>query len=220
MTLSFPRTMPTDQFASSTRFRLGFVTARNRLRSTASFSRRISPPGWLATLTTAPLDLVGLGKWQGFFDSLDGGVQACLLFNPRRRQPANYIGSDITDLTRAGGGAFDGAGVLSGYTNAFTINVNTLPASFVVKAGDMVGLVKSSRYSLHRAQEDATANGSGVITGLNLRPDVSDYYNDTGVSVNFLQPLGEFLVDFDSIQGDEDSVAPHPLTFSAVSRAF
>jgi hypothetical protein len=94
--------------------------------------------------------------------SKGGNVFAC--HDYYRQRPRAY-GQVPLSGTKAGGGSFNGAAVLSSVTDSRTIVVSGLPAAFALNAGCLIEINKSSTVrSLHRVMADATANGSGVVT--------------------------------------------------------
>lgn len=219
MAIVFPLTMPTDVFIKCL-FQLTTVTTRTKVRGGSTFGTALTEPSWTVTIATRPLILREQGQWQAFFDSLRGGVKSALLYNPRRRYPVEYRTSLFTGLVIAGGATpFVGLANLQTIISTREIYVNQLPALFQFRAGDLISVEKDGRYSLHRIQQDVAASGGGVATSVLIEPQLPEFFL-VGSVVRVLDARGEFTIDPDSIQGDEETASPHPISFTARQRIF
>jgi len=217
VTISFPLLMPTKVFTRS-RFKIVAPTTRTRLKSSATFGTAIGAQGWLAEITTRPLMRDEQGAWLAFFDSLRGGVYSCLLYNPNKEYPLKYKFTGFLGLKIAGTtDNFEGMSSILNKRDARTISLNRLPPAFVLSTGDHVGVIKENRYSLHRVQQDAIANSNGIIYDLSVEPSLSDFFG-AGSDVTVYQAKCEFTVDDESVSGDDETAAPHAISFTAMSR--
>ena len=140
---------------------------------------------------------------QAWFDKLEGGLHAFLAHDEALPWPRTYpLGFAAAGLLKQDNVTpFTGAATLSAIA-ARTMTITALPDDFALKVGDYVGLVQSSRYSLHRVVGDVTANASGVATAVPVVPPVNTNLFTTGAAVNLERPLAEFVPDPDTWSGD------------------
>ncbi|MFT6659318.1 hypothetical protein [Maritalea sp.] len=206
--------MPAARFPASS-FTLVHPSSQNRLRSGAVLGSRIAPSFWQASLTTALLNRTTQGQWQSFFDQVGHGNAITYLHDPARKFPVSF--SSFVGVNVAGGGAFDGAGNLFAITDLVTIDVNQLPSFFVLKQGDYFGIDTGTRKSLHRITSDVVGSAGGEAS-IEFLPPMS-LSVETGASIVFEKPEGEFVIDQSSIKGLESSIDENRVSFSATSRA-
>lgn len=212
MPLSFPRSLPDTYNVTSCLMvpRFGVVTPRTR--GGELLGVEIADPFWELRLTFAPSfswDMAGLYTW---FNSMEGGLYSFLCHDHSRPVPVNYRLAGLP-ATAAGGGAFDGSCAVDAVA-AYSLTLSALPASFVFKAGDKVGLVEGGRYGLHEITTDATADGSGVVT-VDVVPPVNTSQFSTSATAQVNRPVAEFVPK--SIDG-EPSVNAVPVTISGIQK--
>ena len=212
MAITFPRTMLEDDFPSF-EFRLEPVTTTNSLYSGKTHVQIVGPGAfWTATYQTRPHRREMRDKYKAWFDSLRGGARTFLAHDPDACFPRNY--TTFSGLTRHGGGAFDGTAATTELA-ANEIAINTLPSTFAVKAGDLVGLIQSGRYGLFRIVEDATAvNGALTAT---VEPRVNTSLFTTSATVNFAKPVCEMILG--NVEGQR-STNVSPISFSGTQRIY
>lgn len=175
MTLTFPRPMPAGGVDSQ-----AFRIARSDFQSptlngggggvTAGF------PRWRTELTLANTTADETEDWIAFLDSLRGSQRLFLARDLTRPFPKAHP-EGFAGMTRAGGGAFDGAADgWSVNTEGDVLGLTGLPAGLVLGLKDYVGFRWTTggdaRRALVRVVEPATANGSGAISGLTVEPAV------------------------------------------------
>lgn len=116
---------------------------------------------WQMKLDTTPGSEAEFDLWRAWLASLRGSQRLFYGRDMYRPLPRMYpLG--FGDLTRAGGGAFDGTSS-TWEIGSDTIEIETLPAGFRLVHGDYIGFQwGSDKRSLHRVLEDVSANGSGV----------------------------------------------------------
>jgi hypothetical protein len=217
MALPNPRLLPTELSFWSTSFNIEWaVSAPFRSRAGGVAVVETGGHAWRASFISPPRyrkdDLLLIKAW---FHSMRGGIYNFLAHDAARPFPSNYP-SGFGSMTRAGGGAFDGTATVTAVT-ATTIALSTLPANFVFKAADYISLVKSGKYSLHQIMEAVTGNGSGVATVTVEPPIVTSIFATPSLTANLAQPLGLFVADPRSWQGDP-TARRAACSFSAWSR--
>lgn len=190
----------------------------NRLRSGATYGTTIAPAYWSVSFTTFPLHKVERGKWVATFDLLRGNTKSMVVYNPGLEYPAAY--KDFEGLVKAGtANPFTGVSVVQ-TISANALSLSGLPANFILSRGDLVGLVQNNRYTLHRIVEDVVGNTSGVTPIFQVEPPIPTNFFTTAAVANLYRASVEVILDPSSISGDEESVIPVPITFSATSRAY
>jgi hypothetical protein len=217
MALPNPRVLPAELSFWSTSFTIEWaVSAPFRARAGGVAVVETGSAAWRATFMSPPRykkdDLLLIKAW---FNSMRGGTFNFLAHDAARPFPRNYP-SGFAGMTRAGGGAFDGTATVTAVT-ATTIALSTLPANFVFKPADYISLVKSGKYSLHQIMEAVNANGSGVATVTVEPPIVTSVFAPPSLTANLAFPLGLFVPDPRSWQGDP-TARRAACTFSAWSR--
>lgn len=131
-------------------------------------------PLWIARLEFDRIDAESADLWRAFIDRLRGRIRRFVCYDTARPLPiAHRFG--MLDLTRAGGGAFDGSA--TSWSQAVdtagdaTVTLNGLPAGFQLSVGDYIGFKWDAegadegtfeRRTVMRASLPATANASGV----------------------------------------------------------
>lgn len=180
-------TMPTGLVLVQSPLRLIRSVQTTPLRGGGALSVDYAPARWSTSLRTpSHLDRDRVDPVRAFIDRLKGGVERVYMGDWLRKYPRTYP-TGFAALTRAGGGSFDGTADVTSLT-ASTIALATLPASFALKAGDMIGLVEGDYRSLHRIVVDATANGSGIAT-VTVEPAVSTTIFTASAVANFSSPV-------------------------------
>lgn len=131
---------------------------------------------WKATWTLAQaLSQAQSDAWRAVLAALDGPNRQFLGLEVGRSLPLNYP-NGFTGLSRAGGGSFDGS--FTGWSQSIASDgqalatFNGAPAGFAMKAGDYVDFRWTTstlpRRHMVRLLEDATANGSGIISAVSV----------------------------------------------------
>lgn len=150
-------------------------------------------PLWEATFETPPLTKEQLVLFRGWWTSLRGGVNQIFVWDAKVPYPVTYP-DGFAGLTRAGGGSFSaGTASLTGRTSS-VISITNAAASFVLKAGDKVGLSESSKYMLFVIQEDVTTNGSGAAD-ITVEPPIPTTIFTASATADFTKPKVKMRVD-------------------------
>lgn len=179
-----PFSLPSSGIAGVT-FDLEEYMAINDLFGGETDAHEVAPRRWKADYTTRHLRDADQRAWRAFKNKQRGGLLTFYAYDPEREYPSNYP-SGFGGLTRAGGGAFDGTGTVTALTN-YGFTIATLPASFVLKEGDLIGLVQSGYRGLYEISADVTANGSGVAT-VAVEPEVGSVFT-TSATFNLYRPV-------------------------------
>jgi hypothetical protein len=192
VTLSYPLAFPSiARFRDTPSFKLNEALAVNRSGAGELELMELADAAWSARWQTPVLTDAHRAAWTAWRMALTGGA-GFLGYDPGRPWPLAY-GASVLDLTRAGGGAFDGTAKLTAF-DALTVQLSTLPASYIVTAGDRVSLVRpSSQRSLHEVIEAVTANGSGVATA-SVMPPLPDDLVLNSTAVQLVRPTAVFIL--------------------------
>lgn len=217
MAITFPRPFPVvGKLFSDCDFNLQRFDAINHLDSGASQVLNTVDPRWHGDWTTAPVDRATAQIWKAWKDSLRGGSRHFLGYDAERPYPKNYP-TGFAGLIIAGGSTpFTGLAVNVTALTTVSIALDSLPASFVFKAGDMVEIDQSTNKGLHTILEDVTANGSGVAT-LTVEPFVLTNVFDASATVNLVKPSCIMILDHDTWSAPR-GIEAAPITFSAVQK--
>lgn len=182
MTLTFPLQY---KFVS-TDFDLAYNNLATPNRAGRLQRMEFAPPRWKVSVNTTNMsnnDLLALRAW---WDSLEGGVQSFFISDQARPRPAHY--ATLAGMTVTGGGAFDGTCDVVSYPTTKSIALENLPANFVFKTGDYLGLEQGENRSLHRITGDVTATGSGTVT-VNVVPYVAPAVFTAAAIVRLEKPV-------------------------------
>lgn len=224
MPVTFPRGMPPFNLRSGT-ITLERMVVGNPLRGGQVERVEVGEPRWTVSYTSVPLTRAQTRAAEAWWESLAGGMRTFLAVPPGGAFPAAYP-KGFAGLTRAGGGAFDGTSRLNafGATNdllTFGTTGFSLPAGFVLAAGDYIGLSYQSRVSLHRIIEAQTASGAGQITQIQVTPLVRSTLFPAGnlVTVTVANPTFEAVVTPDSWDC-ETQIDFSTASFSAIQRGY
>jgi hypothetical protein len=183
MSVTYPRDFATQEF-SAVDFNLDRYVSQNLLYGGQTQAREQAEARWRATFTTRPFfplhptELAELGKWQAWWDSLRSSRQF-LAYDPIQPFPIAYPNG-------AGLGSWNGVGGVSSIS-AFSLTCTGVVSGFAVKAGDLVGLTQSGRYSLHRILLDRTASGT-TLSSLTVEPAINTTLFTTSAACHFIKP--------------------------------
>lgn len=208
MAITFPLELPSEKFVSSD-FDLSRWSTDSTTNEGAFLSMELADPLWIFEATTEPKNQSDFEKWKVFKMLLRDGAKRFYGYDPRRCYPKAY-GLGVLALTRHGGGAFNGSGVLVSASGA-AISVNTMPDGYLAKAGDYLSIhTAGALRSLHMVMQDAAGNGSGVLA-VTVEPLVTIDVT-AGAQVDFIRP--KCLMALTSFSGPRDGVTA-PISLKA-----
>lgn len=188
--------------------------AVNRTRGGGLQIVELADPLWRARYVTKPLRFTARAVWKAWGLSLRGGAKSFLAHHPIRHYPLAY-GVAVLALDRAGGGGFDGAAKLDAVPSAYSLQISTLPADYVVSVGDLISIeMDGNQRSLHSAVEATTADGSGVAT-VTVEPAVRAGAVIDSTETELVRATFLAAIDWDSFDCPEGD-ALEPVSFDAV----
>lgn len=125
-------------------------------------------PRWRMTVSLAEGDADEVEEWLAFIDSLRGAQHPFLAYDLTRPWPKAYL-QGFAGLSRAGGGAFDGAATnWSVNATRDQVSLGGLPAGLKLARRDCIGWIWSTggadRRALARCVTPAIASGGGALT--------------------------------------------------------
>jgi hypothetical protein len=211
MAISYPRSIPEP--IRRVTFNLKHFVKGSGMGGPVVDSR---DPLWVAEYDTPPLTNLQLVEWRAWWVSLRGGIMPIYGYDPKLPYPVRYPGG-VSSLTRAGGGAFDGTATITAIATR-SITLGTLPAGFILTAGDKIGLIHGTRRSLHMIVESVTANGSGVAT-VSVEPKIPTTIFSTSSTANLVRPVCRMMVVADSWSNPTD-IDAEPISFAAEQQGF
>lgn len=194
MTITYPRALPLCS-ANRCDFNIERQEVIGGEQGGRIISNELGPPHWRMKFARKPTARRDFDIWSGWTDSLRGASKLFLGRDMRRgKWPREYRRTGFTDLTRDGGGAFDGTATSIDLADRFVPEFSGLPAGFKVSVNDYVGLNWGSRSarSLHRFVEDGVADGSGVLA-LTVEPEIQGFVPETAVAT-FAAPTCLMLI--------------------------
>lgn len=183
---------------------------------------------WECTITTpSSLTAEEVSTLQAWFDKLEGGLNTFLAHDDHRPYPVAYRAPISNPAANGFAGLlkqdnvtpFVGLATCSAIA-ARQITITALPDNFVFNVGDYIGLVQSSKYSLHRVTGAVTGDTSGVAANVPVTPPINLNVYSTSAVVNLDHPLAEFVPDPDSWSGDTylRLIPNESVSFSGISR--
>lgn len=198
MPISFPRTLPSWLSGRAIDSDLSVITTdvTPRIRSGAMLAVEIADPYWTYQaefVVRTRTEELELKAWR---NSLGGRLRSFLAGDPRRCYPASYTASQFAALS-----PFDGTCTVSALS-ANSISLAGLPAGFVLKAGDYVGLSESGSRDIYSVAENATADGSGDAD-VTVYPAVRTTLFSTSAAANVKQPVAEWVLEAMEFSGIE-----------------
>ncbi len=215
MALTFPRDLPDIGIRASS-FELGRTMSVNRQRGGTVEVVEQADALWSASFEFIPRNRRQEQQVRSWFNSMQGGLQDFVSFNPKHPYPALFP-SGFTGVNRAAGGTFDGSAVVDAIS-ANSLTISTLPADFSLVEGDLVGLVQSGEYGLHMIVEDATGNSSGIVS-VTVEPAIRLSLFDTTATVEFAKPKCRMMILQDTRSGAQGNVH-QPFSFQAIQKLF
>ncbi len=200
MTITFPRDLPEPHNMRQVRFEPVYSQVRAPTRGGLVQVANVGADLWSARYETAPLRETEAETWKAWLHSLRGGARLFRMWNPLRRYALGYA-SGYGGLSRSGGGSFDGTANLSAIGGSRdTVTINTLPASFVLAAGDLVSFpLGAGHQSLHRVIEGGTASVGGSLT-VTVEPTVP-LGATTSSTVDLVKPWCYGVLDPRTVSG-------------------
>jgi hypothetical protein len=215
MAITYPRLIPGGCMATDT-MRLVRTETAAQLVSGVVQVTQLGMPRWKCDYTTKPMrGMAERKKWRAWLDSLEGAMQTFLGHSPMQIWPTAYP-RGFAGINRASGGPFPGQGEVTAITTT-TITMNGLPASFVVGAGDLLGLIDDTHYGMHRIMEDVIGNLDGTMT-VTVKPFVNLSLFGVGAVVNFAKPKCEMILDPATPPDTSADITFKPVTFTGVQR--
>lgn len=176
MAITYPRSMPSRRI-ERVEFELGRQEVIGGEQGGRVLSVELGPLHWRLKLSTTPPSEAEFDIWRAWLASLKGSSKLFYGRDMRRgRYPRAYVKTGFADLTRAGGGAFDGTASAIDLTDRQAPELSGLPAGFQVAAGDYVGFTYGADHgrTLHRFVESGTADVSGVLA-LTIEPEAPPF---------------------------------------------
>lgn len=123
----------------------------------------LGPMLWDARIETAPMTIAAAEQMRARFELLDGATRSFLLFNPLMKYPqadptGSILGASTVTITAIG-------------ADRNTVTLGGLPAGYDITIGDMFSVIHStSRYALIRFAETMSADGTGALGPIEVRP--------------------------------------------------
>lgn len=200
MALTFPRDFPYDgAFSEASPFALFYQQSQSLTGGAIPNVVDLGPAYHKGQWKTAVNTREQFEVWHSWLVSMRGGLKTFKGRPARRKWPRMYP-RGFAGLT-VSASPFDGSGNLSAIgAQRDAITVNQLPVGFQLKIGDYCSITVGTRQHLHKIMEDATANGSGVVTLTvepTIRPDAT-----TSVDVLFAAPYCDMVLTAQSVTPD------------------
>lgn len=162
MSITYPRDLPSARIVGC-QFEIDPQEAFAPRHGGQFRSIELGWPLWTMMLNTTPPTEEEFDAWRAWFSSLRGSGKLFYGRDVRRGPyPRRYMGG-FGGMTRAIGGAFDGTSDTWEANEAGdAIELEKLPANFILSVGDYIGLKWGVYRSLHRVLAQAQASSGGV----------------------------------------------------------
>lgn len=165
--------IPDNMGFNSKIFRLGFAQQLNP-SGPAGYIQTLNrtAPFWVAQYTTPPLTGQAYRDTRRFLDRLEGSMNTFLAYDPRTPMPQAYPTATVFDNPWGATPRI----TAQDYT-ASTISLDQLTPGASILTGDYISVKVGLIWYLFRASADATANGAGIVAGLEVkpRPNISSF---------------------------------------------
>jgi hypothetical protein len=162
---------------------------------------------------TIPLSPSLRAAWRAWRAKLRGGLDQFSLYDVTKKAPLAYAGATAsTDIS----GAWDGTADVTSLAASGVLGLASLPANYVLSAGDYIGLEEGGRYDLHQVATAVTANGSGVAS-VSVLPYLRTGIFTASAVARIFRPVGVFVLDPAS-WSESAGVLPSPISFSGIQR--
>jgi len=213
MAISFPRDLPDPHRLRDAVFTPDHGQTTQPTRGGLVQVANLRPALWRMSFSTVALDQTQAGVWQAWIDSLRGGLNRFKAWDTRQRFSLAHP-DGWGNLTRAGGGAFDGTATLSaGDAGASTIVVTDLPDSFIFLPGDYLSFAGAAAHALHRVVEAVTADGAGAVT-LPIEPPLKPGFQTGALEIE--KAYCEAVIDETTLSETQPSPFTVQISFQAV----
>jgi len=151
--------------------------------------------------------------WRAFRAKLRGGLNTFSTWDVNKRTPLAY---PTATASASISGGWNGTATVSALGASGALGLTGLPASYVLSAGDYIGLEEGGRYDLYEVATSVTANGSGVVT-VSVLPYLRSTIFTTSAVARLWRPVATFIID--PASWDEDgSFSTSRISFSGSQR--
>jgi hypothetical protein len=219
MTITFPRSFPAGLDAwGACDFNLMRQQVANTTYGGQFTGMELADAFWTCKYSTILLGIDGKDRavWQAWERSLKGVFNAFYGYDPEKRYPFFY-GASVLNLTRYGGGAFDGTATVVS-TTASTISVSALPASYQFSVGDYISIPMTvGQRSLYQILEAVTASGTGTAT-VSVEPSVRSGAATTALGVQLVSPTCVMIIKPGTFSAQAQAASAQAVTFEAVQK--
>jgi hypothetical protein len=157
---------------------------------------------WVAQVQLPPMKRATAAAWQAFLLKLHGRRGTFLLGDPDAKVPRGAISLSATPTLNAAANAGD-----------YQVQIAGVGTSIVAfRAGDYIQLGASSTARLYMIVDDATSDGSGVVT-VTIEPSIRVTVASGGAVV-YQSAKTVFRLDANDIGWDADQVSRFGISFS------
>lgn len=164
MAITYPLDILADFPGWTPEFDLLWRQEQSRQANGVTRVKDFGSPLWRLSAVSRSLSPNLLDEWRARLDALENGLEQFKGYSLSRCYPIAYPNGSWPT-----GGAFNGttAAINAINPNRKSITLKQLPAGFQLRVGDMIQVGTAN---LHRVQEAATANGSGLTAAFEVRP--------------------------------------------------
>jgi hypothetical protein len=164
-------------------------------------------------IETIPLNQAARQAWHAWRAKLRGGLDMFSLYDVTKRNPLNYpTAAASTDIS----GSWDGTADVTSLAASGVLGLASLPAGYVLSAGDYIGLEESSRYDLYTVASNVTANGSGVAS-VSVLPYLRTGIFTTAAVARIWRPKATFVFEPES-WSESAGLVPSSIAFTGIQR--
>ncbi len=162
MSITYPRALPSAHIAGGS-FEIDHQEAFAPEHGGRFVSMELGWPLWTLNINTTPPTRDDYDAWRAWFSSLRGSGRLFYGRDVRRGPYPRRYPNGFAGLTRAIGGAFDGTSDTWEPNEAGdSIEIEKLPANFILGVGDYIGLRWGIYRSLHRVLAQAQGSSGGI----------------------------------------------------------
>lgn len=170
----------------------------------------VDDPLWRLDFRTGLLQLEAQYEWSGFIKSLRGGFEYLTAYDVKRLYLAGYPNAKSPDDVSSG---WDGTATVVTVGASGVLTLANLPANYIAKIGDRVGLEQGDYRGYYEIIENATANGDGDLV-LTVTPLLHTRTFDDEAIARLWRPKAKFQIDWQSIR-ESGTREPSDISFQA-----
>lgn len=163
---------------------------------------QVDDPLWKLRAETWTIRQETRALWSAWKKSLRGGLRSFIAYDTRQKTPLAYPNATAPADIASGWAGTASVGSLG---TSGALGLTGLPAGYMARAGDRVGIEQSGRRGYYEILEDVTASGGGAAT-VTVAPFLHTAIFTAGATARLWRPKAEFVIDWSNWAEPEGSL--------------